>query len=163
MKTAIITLVISIALLAIYVVNIIQYDINCSQYLKRAADANTVELAIESLEKAITYLESNNKTTGFTSVIYKSPSEDIGFWYNNIKASYEELKAIPDSASLLVKTNSLMKLRETLLDSAEKSDVVTEPNGISRYPHNILYGIIIMFGSILFTISLIIILYRRLI
>lgn len=44
------------------IVKSVQFELNCTQYLKRAADANTVELAKEELSKAISYAEQNNLT-----------------------------------------------------------------------------------------------------
>ncbi|MFA5319530.1 MAG: hypothetical protein WC387_04195 [Candidatus Paceibacterota bacterium] len=93
--------------------------------------------------------KKNELTTGYTSVLYKTPNEDIGFWYINIKNSYNELIAIPDTASPLLKSNMLMKLRETLLEKSESSESVTCPNGISRYPNNLLFGIMLWLSLIL--------------
>ena len=114
----------------------IQFDRNCGGYLKRAADANTVELAKKELYKSYQYMLRNNLTEGYTSIIYNTPDEDIGFWFKNIESSYRELENIPDKASQLEKTNVLMKLRETLLDKVEKGESITVPKGISRYPYN---------------------------
>ena len=41
-------------------------DPSMTGYLKRAADANTIILANEEFSKAISYLESNNLTSGYT-------------------------------------------------------------------------------------------------
>lgn len=115
-------------------------------YLKRATDASTIELALNDLQTAIKYLENNNLTTGFTSILYESPDEDVAFWYNNLKASEAELEKAKNSSSL-EKTNVLLKLKESLLDDGKKSSSVTYPAGISIYPNNKLV-------TILFWISL---------
>ena len=60
----------------------IVFDINCGDYLKRAADSNTVELAVDNLKVALNYIEANNMTSGHTSVLYNSPDEDVAFWYD---------------------------------------------------------------------------------
>lgn len=114
----------------------ISFSINVTNRLKRAADANTVEIAIEELDSVVSFLEENDIKNGYTSVLYQTPDEDIGFWYKNLKTSLTELKGLPADSSTLEKSNALMKLRETLLDSGKDSDTVTEPDGISRYPHN---------------------------
>ena len=111
---------------------------NVSGYLKRAADANTIELAHEELDRALTYLEANDLTEGYTSVLYETPDEDIGFWYRNLKASKEELEKL-DNPSALEKTNVLMKLRETLTDTGERTRV-TSPDGIHLYPYNAVWA-----------------------
>ena len=120
----------------------IEFNHGCEEYLKRAADANTVEMAKEELSKAIDYAEENNLTEGIVSVIFKNPKNDIGYWYKNMKASYEELDKLPEDATSLEKTNVLMKLRETLTDdSGDSGTSVTIPEGISVYPNNVMYAI----------------------
>lgn len=118
---------------------------NCTGYLKRAANASTVEMAEKELGKSIQYLESNNLTEGYTSVLYKTPNDDIGFWYKNLKENHKELLKVDSTTSQLEKTNILMKLRETLLENNEHGDSLTKPNGLSRYPHNKMWAIITIF------------------
>lgn len=128
----------------------VNFNQDCKGYLKRASDANTVEIAKQELSATINYLEKNNLMKGYTSVFYNTPDEDISFWYNNLKSSELELSKVNDSTSALEKTNLLMKLRETLLDSGEKSDYITVPNGLWRYPNNLLYGIIFWISLVSF-------------
>jgi hypothetical protein len=118
----------------------INFDRNCAGYLKRAADANTVELAAENLAVAVKYAEENRMTTGYTSVVYRTPDEDVGFWYKNLKASADELARVAPDASQLEQSNVLMKLRETLTDDGEGGGTqVTVPPGISIFPRNSFY------------------------
>lgn len=121
------------------IVNEVDFNINCTQYIKRAADANTIETAKEELKKAITYAEENNLTEGIVSIFFKQPKNDVGFWYKNMKESYSELENLPSDATALEKTNVLMKLRETLTDEKDSGVSVTIPAGISVYPNNALY------------------------
>lgn len=114
----------------------VQFTQDCGGYLKRAADANTVEIAESELDKAVEYLEKNNITTGYTSVIYNTPDEDIYFWYSNLTESLTELKKIDKNASNIEKTNVLMKLRETLMDNGKKGSSITMPQAIHLYPNN---------------------------
>ena len=137
-----ITFIASIAIFVMILVKSIIFDINCGDYLKRAADSNTVELAADNLKIALDYIEANGMTSGYTSVVYKSPDEDVAFWYTNIKQSYEELISLDDNATNLEKTNLLMKLRETLLDQQEKGESLTVPNAISCFPNNTLWAIV---------------------
>lgn len=121
------------------IVLMVQFDRNCGGYLKRAADANTIQLAKTQLRIAIDYLEVNNINSGYTSIIYRTPDEDIKFWHNNIVDSLKELEEISEDASPLEKSNVLMKLRETLMDHADNgSEEITVPAGISVYPYNTL-------------------------
>lgn len=123
----------------------ITFKQNVKGYLKRAADANTVELASGELAIVIDYLEKNDITSGYTSILYETPDEDIDFWYRNIKASQNELLQLPKDANTLEKTNMLIKLRETLLDTG-KGTKVTVPKGIAVYPNNKLWGGLMTFA-----------------
>ena len=124
------------------------FNINCMGHLKRAADANTIELAKQELGTVINYLKTKDIVSGYTSILYRTPNEDIGFWYSNLVASLEELGMVSLEASQLEKSNVLMKLRETLLDQGQ-SISVTSPPGISIFPYNTSYAIIMMLSSIL--------------
>lgn len=117
----------------------IVFDINCGDRLKRAADANTVEIAQKELEAVVIYAEQKGYTQGYTSVLWKTPSEDVGFWYNNIKTALEEIKHLPANASPLEKSNMLIKLRETLIDHGVKGDTITVPDGLARFPNNAIW------------------------
>lgn len=125
--------------MVVRIVAAIQFNINCEEYIKRAADANTIEMAKEELAKAIDYTEQNNLTEGIVSIFLKNPKNDVGFWYDNMVAAYEELDNLPEDSEPLEKTNVLMKLRESLTDSSSGNTEVTCPDGISIYPNNVLY------------------------
>lgn len=127
--------------LAIRVVKSISFRQECSGHLRRASNANTVEIAAKELERAVDYIEHNNLTTGYTSVLWRTPDEDIGYWSENIKASLQELRSIAPGTSQLEKTNVLMKLRETLTDQGEKGTSVTVPDGLAIYPHNAVFAL----------------------
>lgn len=113
----------------------INYSIDISGHLKRAADANTIQLAEQELDVAISNIEANGMTSGSTNLIFHQPANDLGFWYTNIKASRHELSTVTDKTSQLEKTNLLMKLRETLLDHGQHGNSVTDPDSISMWPH----------------------------
>ena len=95
----------------------------------------------DSIEKAIDYIEKNGLTSGYTSVIYKTEDENIGFWYENLKVCQKEL-AETRGNSTLENTNVLMKLRESLTDEAEKGTKLTIPAGIYLYPNNALFLVV---------------------
>ncbi|MBP9856286.1 MAG: hypothetical protein KBC48_03255 [Candidatus Pacebacteria bacterium] len=116
-------------------VGYIQYNRHCGGYLKLAADSNTIELAKENLTKAIAYCDSNDMTSGNSSVLWNIPQNDVGFWYRNLKSSMEELETVSPATTQLEKTNVLMKLRESLVDNGEKGTSVTAPSNLSVYPY----------------------------
>lgn len=152
---AILLLVIGLIVPCICIVKSIHFDQKCGGYLKQTADANTPELALERINKAISYIEENGLTTGYTSVFWKTEDENVEYWYKNIKACQKELSECMSSTQL-EKTNVLMKVRETLTDDSEKGTKLTIPKGISRYPHNFVYGILLTLSLITIGIVLLI-------
>jgi hypothetical protein len=134
-------IVLSIPCCAVRAYKDVIFERGAEGYLKRAADANSVELARNELDIALKYVEAEGLKNGYTSVFYRTPDEDVGFWYRNLKTSQAELLSIPATATPLEKSNMLMKLRETLLDSGEKSVHVTLPSGVSVFPNNVAYAI----------------------
>lgn len=128
--------IIPIGIITTRIVKSVQFEQECGGYLKRAADANTIGIAESELSKTVDYLESNNLITGYTSVFYKTPDEDIEFWYSNLKESLIELRSVDENASNLEKANVLMKLRETLIDDGNNNSSITMPQAIHLYPNN---------------------------
>lgn len=122
------------------IVNDIIFDVKVEGRLKRAADANTVEIAKSELQAVLPYLEEKGYTKGSTRILYWEPKTDVGFWYENLTSSLAELEKVTSETSQLERTNLLMKLRETLLDQGQ-SVAVTLPPGISVFPHNVAYCI----------------------
>jgi hypothetical protein len=140
-----------IALLSVRIYYSVEFSLNCEQYIKRAAVANTIELAKENLDVVIKYLEKNELTNGIVSVFLHQPENDVGFWYSNLKASVDELSKVKENTTQLEKSNLLIKLRETLLDDGSVSGV-TLPSGITIYPYNVLYagGFFLCFFMVIF-------------
>lgn len=130
----------------------IEFSQQCSGYLKQAADANTVELALDRLNLAVKYIEEKGYTNGYTSIVYKTEDENIGYWYQNIKACQKELNEALDGTQL-EKSNVLMKVRESLTDNGEKGTVLTVPSGLAKYPHNLLLAILEIIGAFLVVIG----------
>ena len=142
------------------VVQDVLFDRNIGGHLKRAADANTIELAEKELAGVIAYLEQMGMTSGYTSIFWRTPDEDIGFWYQNLKASLGELHKVSKEATQLEKSNILIKLRETLVDHGQSLSV-TVPQGASIFPSNMGYfwwstaGIVIGIVGLIFGVGMI--------
>lgn len=136
------------------IVQSVLFDRNVEGHLKRAADANTINLAEKELAIAVSYLKENKMISGYTSVLWTTPDEDVGFWYTNLAASFEELRNVPKEATQLEKSNILIKLRETLIDHGQ-SLTVTAPEGISIFPHNMIYGLWWIISTILGVVGVI--------
>lgn len=151
----IITLIGSVIYGSAYFYTNINFKQDIKGHLKRAADANSVTLATSELKLALDNidrrgycLEAKRATKPeelpqdcYTSAVYNTPDEDVAFWMYNLRGSYNDLKALPDDADSLTKSNALIKLRETLLDQGQNGTVTTYPEGLARYPHNRLFGL----------------------
>lgn len=138
----VIAAVFSLVWAGIRTVNSITYNRDVGGHLKLAADANSIELAERQLELAIDGMDARGLCPSggdcYTSVLYRTPDEDVGFWRENIVGTLADLQAMsPDErASNLIVSNQLLKVRETLLDSGTNGDQVTDPPGISIYGSN---------------------------
>ncbi len=140
------------------IVKDINFDRHCQGFMKQSADANTISIAKKSLSTALDYLDDeqlfrDGVETHYTSVIYNSPGEDVGFWCGNLRAAMDELNNFDEeSADVLIISNFLMKLRETLTDDAGSGVSVTVPTGMSVYPNNTAYAVsglfAFMFGCV---------------
>jgi len=148
------TIILSLIFPTCRVIKGIQFDQQCGGYLKQAADANTPEIALERINLALKYIEDNNLTNGYTSVLWKTEDENVGFWYKNIKACQSELESCLDG-SQLEKSNVLMKVRESLTDNDENGTTLTIPEGISVFPNNFLWGVLTFLSYLILGIILI--------
>jgi len=139
---AIIFTILSLVWSTARIVASVHFSQDCGGILKQAADASDLNLAAERLQIAIAYIEKENLTSGYTSVLYKTPDEDVGFWYKNLNSALDELKKVQvdSNATSLEKSNVLIKLRETLLDNGESGTSLTVPDGISVFPSNSLWA-----------------------
>jgi hypothetical protein len=117
-------------------VNNIVFNKDCGHYLGRASNASTVETTKEQIKIALDYVEKERLTEGFTSVLYRTPDEDIGYWYKNLSDDVKVLESLSPTTSELEKSNTLIRVRETLIGHGEKGDYLIIPDGISIYPHN---------------------------
>jgi hypothetical protein len=127
--------------LVIVTVKVIQFNQNCGGHLTLAANSNTIELATKELEIATNYMKRKKLTHGYTSILWKTPKEDVGFWYENITVALKELKEMSPDATPLEKSNVLMKLRESITENGEKGENLNVPNGIALYPNNKLFAL----------------------
>lgn len=137
----------------------IEFVQKCTGFLTQAADANTVELALDRLDRAIAYAEKNGWTKGYTSILWRTEDENVGFWYANLKASRQELVDAKNSQQL-EQTNVLMKLRETLTESTKDGTEITYPSGIWKYPYNGFYAAIAWVVNLLLLVAIVMFMTR---
>ncbi len=117
----------------------IDFERKLEGHLKRAADANSISLAKQELEVAVKQMEAWGMTNGYTSIVYTTPDEDVGFWYQNVKSCLDQINSLPDGAQQGEKDLVLMKLRQSLLDHKGGHEAVTVPTGIGVFPNNANY------------------------
>ena len=126
-----------------------RWEANCGDWLESAANANTIAIAKDRLDKAINYVEANNLSSGSCYWLWWTPKTDLKIWYDNLKATQAELSSTPATVSRLEESNVLLKLRETLTDEGEKGKTeVVAPYGISLHPG---YGVT-MWGFVVTTL-----------
>ncbi len=113
------------------------FSIHCGGHMELAGSANSIELAKQEMGLVVKFAVDNQMTSGYTSVFFNTPDEDVGFWYSNMKSSLEELEAINPDASNLEKSNVLIKLRETVAHHSKDGTRITVPEGISVFPNNV--------------------------
>jgi len=125
--------VISIGILASVGYEAYTFHINCGGHLERAANANSIELAKKELDTALTYIEEKGLTKGNTAIFFETPANDLGYWYENLNATRNEVTLLSGQEITPLETsNVLMKLRETVLSS---NGTVTKPFWISLHPN----------------------------
>lgn len=140
----------------------IQFDRECRGYLKRAADANSLEMADRELGRALGYLRMRGIDTeagrnlgtfpDYTSIFYTSPDEQLSFFYDNLVASQNDVRSViakGDKATPTDTSNTLIKLRETLLDHSQNGESVTFPDGLDVYPYNARLLFLVIFPLII--------------
>ena len=134
-----------IGVIAYYAVSSITFNKNCGKYLELAANANSIDLAKSNLDKAIQYLEKNQLTTGYTSIVYNTPDENVTYWYANLKACQRELDVFSVRPGSILEENFLIKLRESLTkQSSRGGQRIIIPRGISIFPCNTQLPIILL-------------------
>lgn len=130
----------------------VQFGIGCSGRMKRAANANSIEIAKAEMQAVVKYLEDNKITSGYTTAfLWRTPAQDVGFFYQNMKESLKELEQVNPDATPLERSNVLMKLRETLLDDGRGAPTATCPSGIALFPYNkeyTLWGLMSLFATV---------------
>ncbi len=118
-----------------------------------AYNANTIALAKEYWEKGIKFLEDNNLTTGNTGAFWKTPEDDLEFFYKNVVEMRNYLNTPPDtlsdssfdqkivSGSTLSKGDPLTVFDRKTLSARLKKTWKNAPEGIEIYPNNCIYAI----------------------
>jgi len=81
-------------------------------------------------------LKIHNLTNGYTTIAGKSANEDLGLWYKKILEKDEYIHTLNDLSA-----EDLKKYKEYVSYREMKSMPVFVPEGISVYPHNVLFFI----------------------
>lgn len=159
----------TIILIGLIIISIVCWygnKVGCKDYLKLAGDAPTVQKANEFLEKALGYMERRGLTNGNSAILFRTPSSDVGIWYNQVKGAQQTLASIlvkGEAVSQLEKDNALMKIREVVLDQGERGTKVTMPVHIILFPLQLLFFVMLILGGVILIIGVIVISIWRII
>ncbi|MEG0872731.1 MAG: hypothetical protein RSE00_01965 [Clostridia bacterium] len=113
-----------------------QFERNCGEYIRRATVAADIQTAKVELAKALNYAEKEKLTKGTVKLFRQDPRNDLGFWYNTLSSSYQELDKV-SNGSWMEQSASLMKMRGSLQE-------MVIPTGITIYPYNMFYFVWVM-------------------
>lgn len=133
----------------------VAFDTGCDDYISQAASSPDPAIAASRLDAAISYAESHNLTSGNTGIFITYPTNDIGFWYKRMVDSRAILRALPPTDTPLEISNTMMRVRETLVEGGKNGDSTVAPGDISIYPSNAAFfwwGWLSILGTILFGI-----------
>ncbi len=153
----------TILLIGLIIISIVCWygnKVGCKDYLKLAGDAPTVQKANEFLEKALGYMERRGLTNGNSAFLFRTPSSDVGIWYNQVKGAQQTLVSIlakGEAVSQLEKDNALMKIREVVLDQGERGTKVTMPVHIMLFPLQSLFFVMLILGGVILIIGVIVV------
>lgn len=114
-----------------------EFNVHVSGRLSRAAHSASANLAEQEMRAALEYIEARGWTKGTTSILFTTPSTDIGFWYENLKEAHRELIATKDDHNPLVQSNQLLKLREVLIRHTKEGTEVRTPSGLYAHPYEL--------------------------
>ncbi len=142
-------------------VNAISFKSNIEDNLKLAGDAPTIERANVFLGNALKAIEARGLTSGNSALLFHMPTQDLGIWYQQIKGAQQTTTTIIEKeksgipVAQLERDNALMKIRETVLDQGESTNV-TAPENAWIYPYQWLFTILVV-AMIVFLLGTIIV------
>lgn len=131
----------------------ISFKMSIEDNLKLAGDAPTVERAEGFLAKAVAGIEARGLTQGNSALVFHTPTQDLGIWYQQVKGAHQTTQSIINRersgqpVPQLERDNALMKIRETVLDQGESMSV-TAPQNAWIYPFQWL-RIILLIGAVM--------------
>ena len=140
------------------------FDDNCTYHITQALGNYSITTPPEKgfayseqeIDTAITYLEKNNLTNGYTTITDRQSFEDLSAYYSSLKERSEYLHSLKNMRSEEVAAFQKYTTMKNL-----QSKEVDCPNGISVFPHNTLYMIwmllsmLCLIGSIIGVITFI--------
>jgi len=136
----------------------VQFDTAFTSKCINAVQARDVTEAKIELDKAVNELESRNLTSGSTSVLFYTSHDDLGIFYQRVKARRELLeyqaKYQLDPLTIRYMVNASMTSYDNTLDLWFRP-IAGMPWGISVYPLNGVYLTWLLAGISLLFIGII--------
>ena len=121
-------IVIFAAWAALRIVAAIRYDIAVSAHVNNAVHAVDFEVAENEMAIAIENFEAFGLTEGCTGVLYKSPADDVGLYYQKLLDAREEYRTFSSESEL--EKFSLQQRMEESLKTAAPSNISVAVHGL---------------------------------
>ena len=117
----------------------IQFDQHIENYISQAASSPSPQIAEQKLGVAIAEIDREGLTSCNTGILFTYPTNDLGFWYGRLVDSRALLRRLPPGDSELEVSNTMMRVHESLVSDGKNGQSIVVPEGISIYPHNVLF------------------------
>lgn len=135
--------------------------VNCragiTDSLREAAQSQTPEDAILHLNSVIEYMEENELTYGYTSIVTPDETENLETWYKKVVSVRDQIDNMPDSISIYEKAAFVSFVMGNIVSCRQCNFYSRAPEGISVYPYNKLLSRIFLFSTIICFVSAILV------
>lgn len=132
------------------------FDDNCNYHISEALKADgsisskSLDYSANEMRVALSYIESNNLTTGYTTISDRQQDEDLGLYYSGLKTKLAYIDGLKS------KTPEELERYRLYVDMRNmKPKELNYPAGISVFPHNTAYMIWMFIGIALLVVSII--------
>lgn len=112
------------------------FNTYCTDYIIDAQKTDNVQLAEQRLSKAISYLELEDKTKGFTSRSSNDKKYDIGLFYQKLVDSKRMFALASETDNLQIHTQAFAVFRDSMFTKNKRNEYEPViPENIELYPH----------------------------
>lgn len=126
------------------------FDNNFTYHINQSMSGTDPSKSYEEFVSALLYLQSHNLTSGYTTIVIRSPSEDISIFYDGIFKKFQysqKLASLPPE--------EIKQYQEYVVNKNLATTQIKEPEGISIYPYNGIYFVWMLISILLLVLSII--------